>query len=203
MEFFVNFSLCLLLGVKGLIWNLNYRYRQQMSTPITQGIQWSESQEVCIYITVFHYTDQFPIKYHNSDCQSNEPITPQARVTGAQRGKMGDSASFSRKLWHEMSELSISCILRTFTYEWKSAMWCITVPVIFFFHLRTSTSTLFALFRSLLLLAFDSWKREKRETHRGERKMSVSPFLRGVIFTRALLSRKKNGDYSSSSILRL
>ena len=117
--------------------------------------------------------------------------------------KCGDSASFSGKLWHEMSVLSIPCILRTFALEWKGAMWCITVPLIFFFHLRTST--LFALFRSLPLLV-SIWfvkitPREKGETHRGERKMSVSPFSRGVIFTRtrvslALLSRRKNRDYS-------
>ena len=113
---------------------------------------------------VFQYTNQFPIEYHNSDCQLNAPIASQVRVTGAQRGKMGvsldrssdwwrkwrdifggpitlrynaaikqsrrglperylntlkcgDSASFSGKFWHEMSELSISCILRTFALE--------------------------------------------------------------------------------------
>ena len=72
-----------------------------MSTPITQGIQSSESQEVCIYITVFHYTDQLTIEYHNSDCQSNEPITSQVRVTGAQRGKMGVSPDRSSDWWRK------------------------------------------------------------------------------------------------------
>ena len=142
-----------------------------MSTPITQGIHSSESQEVCM---LWYFTTQ-------TSFQSSitiQPIASQVRVTGAQRGKMGgalivvliggengviffggqshcvamqlkqsrlglserylntlkcgDSASFSGKLWHEMSVLSISCILRTFALEWKGAMWCISVPLIFF-----------------------------------------------------------------------
>lgn len=142
-----------------------------MSTPITQGIQSSESQEVCI---LWYFTTQTSFR----SSITIQSIASQVRVTGAQRGKMGvsldrssdwwrkwrdifgdqshcvamqlkqsrlglserylntlkcgDSASFSGKLWHEMSVLSIPCILRTFALEWKGAMWCITVPLIFF-----------------------------------------------------------------------
>ena len=52
-----------------------------------------------LYVTVFHYTDQLTIEYHNSDCQSNKPITPQVRVIGAQRWKMGVSLDRSSDWW--------------------------------------------------------------------------------------------------------
>lgn len=58
-----------------------------------------------LYITIFHYTDQFPIKYHNSDCQSNEPITSQVLVTGVQRGKMGVSLDRSSDWWRKWRDI--------------------------------------------------------------------------------------------------
>lgn len=69
-----------------------------MSTPITQGIQSSESQEVCI---LWYFTTQ-------TSFQSSitiQPIASQVRVTGAQRGKMGVSLDRSSDWWRRWRDI--------------------------------------------------------------------------------------------------
>ena len=58
-----------------------------------------------LYIKVFHYTDQLTIEYHNSDCQLNEPITSQVRVTSAERGKMGVSLDRGSDWWRKWRDI--------------------------------------------------------------------------------------------------
>lgn len=69
-----------------------------MSTPITLGIQSSESQEVCM---LWYFTTQ-------TSFQSNitiQPIASQVLVTGAQRGKMGVSLDRSSDWWRKWRDI--------------------------------------------------------------------------------------------------